>query len=304
MTEEREKDGRQLRGRILTPDSDVWQFNAWDTPPWTEQDDEDVERRLQEQKAQAPVLSDTQLTEHCRLASQKWDVFYRHHARWFFKDRQWLASEFPELLEVDRPHVLELGCGPGNTLFPLARLRNALGPHLYTYGCDFSAEAVRLVQGFREYDPACMHVFQHDLTAPEGLPGPHFDPLVQYDAVAAIFVLSAVSPASLPAVFAKALAALRPGGCLLFRDYGRGDLNQLRFKSHRLLCAPADFYQRGDGTDVHFFTLAELETLARGAGFQVSYVTCDRRLIVNRLRKLTMPRVWLQAKFLKPHAES
>ena len=113
------------------------------------------------------------------------------------------------------------------------------------------------------------------------------------DVCTCIFVLSAVNPSKWEAAVRNFASLLKPGGILLFRDYGRYDLTQLRLKGGRLL--EDNFYIRGDGTRVYFFTQEEINGIF-GERFKVLANDVDRRLLVNRARKVKMHRIWVQAK--------
>ncbi|EHK97908.1 putative Uncharacterized methyltransferase-like protein SPBC21C3.07c [Glarea lozoyensis 74030] len=132
------------------------------------------------------------------------------------------------------------------------------------------------------------------------------------DFVLMIFIFSALSPSQWKQAVQNIYKLLKPGGEVLFRDYGRGDLAQVRFKKGRYL--EENFYIRGDGTRVYFFEKDELIDIWTGETartesveervpcFEVVDLGVDRRLLVNRKKELKMYRCWLQGRFRK-HGE-
>ncbi|XP_054430798.1 tRNA N(3)-methylcytidine methyltransferase METTL2A [Pteronotus mesoamericanus] len=201
------------------------------------------------------------------------------------------ADEFPGSSATYR--IFEVGCGVGNTVFPILQTNN--DPRLFVYCCDFSSTAIQLVQTNLAYDPSRCFAFVHDLCDEDkNYPIPR-DSL---DIIVLIFVLSAIIPDKMQKAIDRLSGLLKPGGMILLRDYGRHDMAQLRFKKGQ--CLSENFYVRGDGTRVYFFTQDELDTLFTTAGLEKVQNLVDRRLQVNRGKQLTMYRVWIQCKYRKP----
>ena len=122
-----------------------------------------------------------------------------------------------------------------------------------------------------------------------------------------VFVLSALSPQSMPRALAAIGEALAPGAVMLVRDYAAGDLAEERFVgkgggdcgSSRQL--GERFYVRGDGTRAYFFERDELVGLVeRHAGLRLRRADVQERKIENRKMGMVMERRWLQAVFEKP----
>ncbi|XP_074658830.1 tRNA N(3)-cytidine methyltransferase METTL2-like [Tubulanus polymorphus] len=189
--------------------------------------------------------------------------------------------------------VWEVGCGVGNTVFPVLQTND--DPGLFVYCCDFAKSAIQLVKEHNEYNEKRCYGFVYDLTD-ETTPLPFPDRSI--DVIVLIFVLSAIHPDKMQSSINRLSRCLKPGGLIVFRDYGRYDLAQLRFKKGR--CLSDNFYVRGDGTRVYFFTQDELRDMFTKAGLVEEQNLVDRRLQVNRGRQLKMYRVWVQCKYRKP----
>ncbi|CAZ85696.1 unnamed protein product [Tuber melanosporum] len=285
--------------RLLTDPSSVFEHNAWDHVETDEAYRATSAAQISFQRSR-PVDPFNKQRFNSDPAKW-WDAFYKNNTTNFFKDRKWLHQEFP-LLEAltsqgaGRATIVELGCGAGNTFFPVLRLNG--NEELCLHGCDFSRKAVELVRGQEEFRKevergvrVCASVY--DLSQRDTLPEGVAEGSV--DAVIMVFVFSALSPEQWADALANVRRMLKIGGKVLFRDYGRGDLAQVRFKAGRYL--EENFYVRGDGTRVYFFDEDELSTFPKGdfGGFKINNIGVDRRMLVNRKTQVKMYRCWMQA---------
>ncbi|KAK9514398.1 hypothetical protein VZT92_027866 [Zoarces viviparus] len=242
------------------------------------------------------LVSDFKLMKLEKEAQKNWDLFYKRNATNFFKDRHWTTREFEELktcreFESQRLVLLEAGCGVGNCLFPLLQDDS----NIFVYACDFSPRAVEFVKLNPLYRPERCCAFQCDLTkddlrgsVPEG----------SVDVATLIFVLSAVHPDKMKLALQNISRVLKPGGIVLFRDYGLYDHAMLRFKAGSKL--GENFYVRQDGTRSYFFSKEFLAELCTDAGLQSVSNDYVLRETVNKKEGLCVPRVFLQSKFTKP----
>ncbi|XP_074597647.1 methyltransferase-like protein [Brevipalpus obovatus] len=281
----------QFGTRYLTSETDVFQHNAWDDVDWTDEQVQEAEEKIQGQLVHR--LSDEKKNFYIDSSDQFWDKFYGTHQNKFFKDRHWLFTEFPELLDDKISKIFEVGCGVGNTVFPILTTRR--DSDLFIYCCDISSVAIDLLQKHPSFDSTRCEPFVCDITLDE------FDfPFEKssLDAVICVFALSAVQPSKIDSVIKKMVGYLKPGGLLLFRDYGRYDMAQMRFKTGH--CLGENLYVRGDGTTAYFFSPEEIDSFLTNAGLVKNSLVTDRRLQVNRGKQLKMYRVWVQAKYTKP----
>ncbi|KAG5184248.1 S-adenosyl-L-methionine-dependent methyltransferase [Tribonema minus] len=254
---------------------------------------------------------------HERHAARNWDRFYRRNGDAFYKDRHYLERAFPEEALPPAPPplppprrgrraLLELGCGVGNAVFPLLQQNRGL----YVYALDLAPSAIALLRGRRDggggdgaagggdFAERC-YAEVHDAAAADALPCA-VTAEGGVDMVMLMFALSAVAPEKHARVMAKAAAALRPGGVVLFRDYGRYDEAQLRLPAHARIAD--NFYARADGTRAYYFDLPDVAALAAAAGLEVLELEAVRRRCANRKTSAVFNRVWVHAKLRRPAA--
>lgn len=329
----------QFGTRLLTTTDDIFAHNAWDHVAIDPLYASFAETQYDLQRTH-PV-SDFDKTRYNAAPAKAWEKFYSYNSANFFKDRKWLFKEFPSLREATRQGagrftVLEVGAGAGNTAFPLLRSNENEG--LRVHAVDYAKKAVDVMRRAEAYDERYMQAdvwdaagVSEDVVGEDG--GVLLPPGLakeSVDIVVLIFIFSALAPEQWPQALKNIWAVLKPGGEILFRDYGRGDLAQVRFKKGRWL--DENFYIRGDGTRVYFFEEQELRKIF-GSGivktkpsseaaddtserpkesaseegnqpeapkFDILNLAVDRRMLVNRQRRLKMYRCWMQGRFRKP----
>ncbi|KAE8442456.1 hypothetical protein EG329_003357 [Mollisiaceae sp. DMI_Dod_QoI] len=297
----------QFGSRFLSEEDNVFEFNAWDH---VETDDTYKEyAELQYAKQREAPVSDFDKNRFNTDPAKWWNNFYKNNTANFFKDRKWLQQEFPvlsKITQVDAGPVtlLEVGAGAGNTAFPI--LAHNHNPSLKIHACDFSKKAVEVIRENGAYDTKHIQADVWDVADTVLPPGLEEGSV---DLVLMIFIFSALSPSQWKQAVQNIHRVLKPDGEVLFRDYGRGDLAQVRFKKGRYL--EENFYIRGDGTRVYFFDKDELVRIWGGKepndllserssfGFDIVDLGVDRRLLVNRAKQLKMYRCWMQGRFRK-----
>ncbi|KAK4971130.1 hypothetical protein LTR66_002831 [Elasticomyces elasticus] len=325
----------QFGSRYLEAGDDIFAYNAWDHVEIDDAYKAFIEAQTDLQR-NAPV-SEFDKQRFNNKPEKWWDKFYSNNQANFFKDRKWLVQEFPILGEVTKEgagqvRILEVGAGAGNTAFPILEANR--NEDLTIHACDYSKKAVEVMRAHEKYNERQM---KSDVWDVAGTGEGELPPGVEkesVDIVIMIFVFSALEPRQWAQAMCNVWNVLKPGGHVLFRDYGRGDLAQVRFKKSRYL--EENFYVRGDGTRVYFFEKEELEDIWRGHDaqaaasqdlpenedvelhgesvstsqhgensvplplFEIIDLGVDRRMLVNRQRKLKMYRCWLQGLFRKP----
>jgi methyltransferase-like protein 6 len=259
-------------------------------------------------------------------AVEPWERFYLAHSKSgakghdvaAFKDRHYLRKVFSELVDdearaapetfrpalvpedlgdVDDAHsidVMELGCGVGNSVFPLLRANL----NMRVVAVDCSQTAIASLKANPEFDSRRLRTAVVDASKVDSLKG--FVEDASLDAVTAVFFFSALTEDGLRNATAEIARTLRSGGILLFRDYARGDVKENEESEFVPGSKAGDerTYRRSDGTLAVFFEEDELANVFDEFGLKGECEIVEH-VITNRKLGISMTRKFVQGRFVK-----
>ncbi|XP_030760171.1 methyltransferase-like protein 6 [Sitophilus oryzae] len=260
---------------------------------WTKSLTPEEHQRLEQQNTR--LVSNHKANTLENEAKKHWDLFYKRNETRFFKDRHWSTREFTELLSDDenekRRVLFEIGCGVGNFIFPLIEEKL----DFKVFACDLSPRAIEILKTNPLYNLSETTAFQCDITTEDVHKHVEKDCI---DIVTLIFVLSAIHPDKFTITLKNIFTVLKPGGLVLFRDYGLYDMAQIRFKPGNKIAE--NFYMRQDGTRSFYFSTDFVKSIFEIVGFEIMENTYIHRRTVNKKENVDVPRIFVQTKARKP----
>mmetsp|Transcript_12779 Transcript_12779/g.29894 ORF Transcript_12779/g.29894 Transcript_12779/m.29894 type:complete len:345 (-) Transcript_12779:47-1081(-) len=299
----------------------------WHEDTWTSADEQNA-RQILENYAEKCSIS-TILRAGGTLDEEEdanaWDQFYANHGNRFFKDRHYFEKAFPEEFpsspstkssstparnsDDTTPRTLvEIGCGVGNAILPLLDVGDSEGHWDVVHGLDISREAILILRkdprfvSFNESGSSIRNAFGHVCDISRELPPPC---LGVSNVTTLIFCLSAIDPERHEEAAKHVVDTLKPGGVLVFRDYGRYDEAQMKLGTSRSKRIKENFYRKHDGTKCYYFELEDLQRLFCDLlGMDVMELKYLRRAYDNKATTQIRRRIWVQGRFRKPlHSE-
>ena len=208
----------------------------------------------------------------------QWDQFFATNSKGSYKPRNYIYEEFFEHLQVPAQYFVEVGCGVGDTLYPLMNRLPGLSSGEYEYlATDFAENALETLRLHPLYDNGLrIRTACWDITLP--FPTASIPP--RTDVVLCIFALSALKPAEHIQAMFHMKQLLTTNGKILLRDYGIYDHTYFRHTTR----LEENCFMRKDRTIAYYFTLAYIETLAAQVGLEVMELSyCS---VYSRNRKL------------------